>query len=86
MSDRMDVPQGLCLVDVQRFKEAVWAVERENFRPGDALNAFDRAVVVVADAERARVVAEIRAMADDQDYATMCSWRSLAGRLAAGGQ
>jgi hypothetical protein len=32
-------------VDVQRFKEAVWGVERENFRPGDALNALERAKV-----------------------------------------
>jgi hypothetical protein len=35
----------LCIVDVQRFKDAVWAVERENFRPGDALHALDRAKV-----------------------------------------
>lgn len=33
------------VIDVQRFKEAVWAVERESFRPGDALSALEQAVV-----------------------------------------
>jgi hypothetical protein len=39
---------------VQQFKEAVWAVERENFRPGDALNALERAKVDIDPAEQLR--------------------------------
>lgn len=48
MSDGSDVTSNspaLVVVDVQRFKEAVWAVERENFRPGNALDALERAIV-----------------------------------------
>jgi hypothetical protein len=37
------------VIDVERFNEAVWAVERENFRPGDALAALDRARVDASD-------------------------------------
>jgi hypothetical protein len=36
---------GHAVVDVQGFKEAVGAVERENFRPGNALDALDRATM-----------------------------------------
>lgn len=41
-------------VDAQRFREAVWAVERENFRPGDALDALERAKVDVDPASQLR--------------------------------
>lgn len=34
-----------CLVDEQAFKEAVWSIDRSSFRPGDALDAFERAKV-----------------------------------------
>lgn len=40
------------VIDVVRFKEAVWAVDRHNFRPGDALDALERAAVTEAGAER----------------------------------
>jgi hypothetical protein len=33
---------------------------------------------------REEVIAQIRALAHEQDYATMCSWRALADRLAGG--
>lgn len=36
-------------MDEQAFKEAVWSVDRHNFRPGDALDAFERAKVKDAD-------------------------------------
>lgn len=49
-------PQGLCVVDADQFKRLVWAVERESFRPGDALDAFEQAVVH-ADADRGAVAA-----------------------------
>lgn len=42
------------VVDVQQFKEAVWAVERENFRPGNALDALDRATIGPASDEEQR--------------------------------
>jgi len=36
------------IVDVARFKEAVWAIDRSDFRPGDALHALERGRVVCA--------------------------------------
>jgi hypothetical protein len=44
--DRMDVLR-YCVVDIARFQQGVWAVERGSFRPGDALACLERAKVDV---------------------------------------
>jgi hypothetical protein len=47
------------LVDAEKFRQAVWAVERESFRPGDALTAFERAQVPCDEAAVERVAEEM---------------------------
>lgn len=50
---------------------------------GGAIDRLHLDYLEVVGAERERIVAFIREKADNQDYATMCSWRALADTIEA---
>jgi hypothetical protein len=74
------------LVDAERFTDYVHAVERENFRPGDALDAFERATITRDLIDPADIIGpgEIRQLAGGVTRATMKHWREGRNTRGAG--